>query len=101
MFPFILMLSLAAQVMGMLNAKHVFGWPAMASSFFNIGSIAGGVALAWTMDRGFGPHALFGLAYGTLIGGFLQLAVPIPALRRVGYHPRLDFAWRAAGVGEV
>ncbi|MDP9292220.1 MAG: murein biosynthesis integral membrane protein MurJ, partial [Verrucomicrobiota bacterium] len=31
MFPFILMVSLAALVMGMLNAKHVFGMPAMAS----------------------------------------------------------------------
>src|SRR5678815_5538349 len=32
MFPFILLVSLAALVMGMLNAKHVFGIPAMASS---------------------------------------------------------------------
>ena len=43
MFPFILLVSLAALVMGMLNAKSVFGMPAMASSFFNIGSIVGGV----------------------------------------------------------
>jgi putative peptidoglycan lipid II flippase len=101
MFPFILMLSVAAQVMGMLNAKHVFGWPAMASSFFNIGSVAGGLALAWHWDSGFGPHALFGLAWGTLIGGFLQLAVQLPSLRKIGYHPRLDFHWRDSGVGEV
>src|ERR1700732_1875391 len=39
MFPFILLVSLAALVMGMLNSKSVFGMPAMASSFFNIGSI--------------------------------------------------------------
>ena len=101
MFPFILMLSLAAQVMGMLNAKHVFGWPAMASSFFNIGSIAGGLSLAWWMDRGFGRHALFGLAWGTLIGGFLQLTIQFPALRRAGYRPRLDFHWRDSGVMDV
>ena len=101
MFPFILMVSLAAQVMGMLNSKHVFGWPAMASSFFNIGSIVGGVALAWWIDRGFGPGALFGLAWGTLIGGFLQLTIQFPALRRVGYHPRLDFSWRDSGVADV
>src|SRR2546426_3652851 len=44
MWPFILLVSLAALVMGMLNAKHVFGAPAMASSFFNLGSIFGGVA---------------------------------------------------------
>jgi putative peptidoglycan lipid II flippase len=101
MFPFILMVSLAAQVMGMLNAKHVFGWPAMASSFFNIGSIAGGLTLAWWMDHGFGRHALFGLAWGTLIGGFLQLVIQFPSLRRIGYHPRLDFHWRDSGVMEV
>jgi putative peptidoglycan lipid II flippase len=101
MFPFILMVSLAAQVMGMLNAKHVFGWPAMASSFFNIGSIVGGLALAWWMDHGFGRHALFGLAWGTLIGGFLQLVIQFPPLRRVGYHPRLDFHFGDSGVMEV
>ncbi|MEO6740279.1 MAG: murein biosynthesis integral membrane protein MurJ [Chthoniobacteraceae bacterium] len=101
MFPFILMVSLAAQVMGMLNAKHVFGWPAMASSFFNIGSIAGGLGLAWWVDHGFGRHALFGLAWGTLIGGFLQLVIQFPSLRRIGYRPRLDFHWRDSGVAEV
>src|ERR1051325_10728731 len=31
MWPFMLLVSLAALVMGMLNAKHVFGPPAMAS----------------------------------------------------------------------
>lgn len=101
MFPFILMVSVAAQVMGMLNARKVFGWPAMASSFFNIGSIVGGLALSYVMDSGFGPRALFGLAYGTLIGGFLQLAVQLPALRKIGYHPRPDFRWRDSGVMEV
>jgi putative peptidoglycan lipid II flippase len=87
--------------MGMLNAKHIFGWPAMASSFFNIGSIAGGLGLAWWMDGGFGRHALFGLAWGTLIGGFLQLVIQFPSLRSIGYHPRLDFHWRDSGVMEV
>lgn len=101
MFPFILMVSIGAQVMGMLNAKHVFGWPAMASSFFNIGSIAGGLTIGWFLDHGFGRNALFGLAYGTLIGGFLQLAVQIPPLLRTGYRPRLDFNFRDSGVKEV
>src|SRR3982751_6721881 len=62
MFPFILLVSLAALVMGMLNAKHVFGAPAMASSFFNLGSILGGVTLAWWLDPHFGQRALIGLA---------------------------------------
>jgi putative peptidoglycan lipid II flippase len=101
MFPFILLVSLAALVMGMLNAKSIFGMPAMASSFFNIGSIVGGVGLAAWIDPHFGPRALVGLALGTLIGGTLQLGVQLPALRRLGYHFRPDFAWRDPGVRAI
>ncbi len=101
MFPFILLVSLAALVMGMLNAKDVFGMPAMASSFFNLGSIGGGVLLAWWMDPAFGPRALIGLSLGTLIGGFLQLAVQIPSLGKVGYVFHPDFNWRDPGVRRV
>lgn len=101
MFPFILMVSLAALVMGMLNAKDVFGAPAMASSFFNLGSIIGGVALAWWLDPHFGERSLIGLALGTLIGGTLQLIVQFPALRRAGYRFRPDFVWRDEGVRAV
>src|SRR5271169_3039739 len=85
MFPFILLVSLAALVMGMLNSKSVFGMPAMASSFFNIGSIVGGVTLGFWIDPHFGPRALLGLAFATVIGGGLQLAVQLPLLARLGY----------------
>ncbi|MEA3188792.1 MAG: putative peptidoglycan lipid flippase [Chthoniobacter sp.] len=101
MFPFILMVSLAALVMGMLNAKHVFGAPAMASSFFNLGSIVGGAALGWWMDPHFGNRSLIGLAIGTLIGGFLQLVVQFPSLKKVRYRFRPDFGWRDEGVRKV
>ncbi|HEV7431876.1 MAG TPA: murein biosynthesis integral membrane protein MurJ, partial [Steroidobacteraceae bacterium] len=101
MFPFILLVSLAALVMGMLNAKNVFGMPAMASSFFNVGSIVGGVVLGYWLDPQFGPRALYGLAIGTLIGGGLQLAVQLPHLHRLGFRYRPDFSWRDPGVAAV
>ncbi len=106
MFPFIALVSLAALVMGMLNAKNVFGMPAMASTFFNIGSIIGGVTLGWFLDPAFGTThygtgSLIGLAIGTLIGGTMQLVVQFPALRRVGFHFRPDFAWRDPGVRRI
>ena len=101
MYPFILLVSLGALVMGMLNARNVFGIPAMASSFFNIGSIVGGVTLAWWLDPTFGPKALVGLALGTVVGGALQLAVQIPSLRKIGYHYRPDFAWKDEGVRTI
>jgi len=101
MFPFILLVSLSALVMGLLNSKDVFGMPAMASSFFNVGSIVGGVGVAWWIDPHFGPSSVVGLAVGTLVGGVAQLVVQFPALRRVGYRFRLDFAWRDDGVRQV
>ena len=101
MFPFILLISLAALVMGVLNAKSVFGMPAMASSFFNLGSIIGGVTIGYWLDPSFGPQALVGLAVGTLIGGALQLAVQLPSLRRLGFRFHPDFRWRDAGVRAI
>lgn len=101
MFPFIVMVSMAALVMGMLNAKSVFGMPAMASSFFNIGSIVGGVSLGAWIDPHFGPRALVGLAIGTLIGGALQFAVQLPPLARLGYRYSPDLKWRDPGVSSI
>jgi putative peptidoglycan lipid II flippase len=101
MFPFILLVSLAALVMGMLNAKNRFGMPAMASSFFNIGSIVGGVGLGFWIDPHFGPRALIGLAFATLIGGGLQLAVQLPSLARLGYRFSPDIHWRDPGIKAI
>jgi putative peptidoglycan lipid II flippase len=101
MFPFILLVSLAALVMGMLNAKNVFGMPAMASSFFNLGSIIAGVGFGYWLDPHFGTRALVGFAIGTVLGGALQLAVQLPSLRRLGYHYRPDVRWRDPGIRSI
>ncbi len=101
MYPFILLVSLAALVMGMLNAKNVFGIPATASSFFNLGSIIAGVGIGWLIDPHFGQRAILGLAFGTLIGGAMQLGVQLPSLKRLGYRFRPDFDWRDRGVKAI
>ena len=98
MYPFILMVSLAALVMGILNSRQVFTAPALASSFFNIGSIAGGVFFGWIIDPSFGLKALTGLAIGTLIGGFLQFAMQLPSLHRAGFRFMPDFRWNDSGI---
>ena len=101
MYPFILLVSLAALVMGMLNARNVFGMPAMASSFFNLGSIVAGVLLGYRLDPHFGARAILGLAIGTLVGGALQLLAQLPSLRRAGYSFHPDFRWRDPGVRSI
>ncbi len=93
MIPFLLLVALAAQAMGILNAHRRFGIPALASAFFNLGSIVGGLLLGFVLGPSVGLAPIEGMAYGTLIGGFLQFAVQWPSLFRTGfsYRPMLSF----------
>jgi putative peptidoglycan lipid II flippase len=101
MFPFLLLVALAALAMGILNARQRFGVPASASMMFNVGSIVVGIGLGWWLDPAFGPRAMIGMSIGTLVGGAAQLVFQLPSLWRVGYRyePLLD--WRDPGLREV
>lgn len=92
MFPFLFLISLAAVAMGILNTMGRFFIPSIASAFFNLGSIVGGVSLYFIMPY-FGQPPIVGMAIGILIGGMLQLAIQMPSLSKVGFKwmPRLDF----------
>jgi putative peptidoglycan lipid II flippase len=99
MFPFLLMVALAAQAMGMLNASNRFGVPAMASTFFNFGSVGFGVAIGvWLAPHLNGPRIhisrIDGMAIGVVLGGALQLCWQLPSLYKLGYrfHPAFDWA---------
>lgn len=101
MYPFILLVSLAALVMGMLNAKNVFGMPALSSCFFNLGSIIGGAAIGYWMDPNWGRQSLIGFSIGVVIGGLAQLVCQFPALRSAGYRFVADFRWNDSGVRQI
>ncbi len=101
MYPFILLVSLAALVMGMLNAKGVFFIPALSSCFFNLGAILGGVGIGWWLDPEWGPRSLMGFAIGVVIGGTAQLVSQFPALWRTGFRLLADFQWRDTRVAKI
>jgi len=101
MYPFILLVSLAALVMGMLNARKVFFMPAMSSTFFNVASMVVGGAVGWWLDPSFGKTAVIGFAIGTLVGGLVQLVVQLPSLKKVGFVFGLDFNWKDSGVKQT
>ena len=100
MFPFLLFVALSAVVMGMLNTKGKFFIPAMSSSFFNLGSIIGGVSLALLLP-GFGLPAIVGMAWGTLIGGLMQLAIQLPSLRKIGFRFKPQLNLRDPGLHRI
>ena len=100
LFPFILFVSIAAVVMGMLNSRHIFGIPASASTLFNIISVISGVILACIFDPQkdwlhphFGEKAVYAWCFGVLLGGLAQLAIQLPSLWNLGFRYKwaLDF----------
>jgi len=101
MIPFLLFVALAAQAMGILNALGRFGIPAFASAFFNVGSIVGGLLLGFVVGPALGLSAIEGMAYGTLLGGFLQFAVQWPSLLRVGFSYRPMISVSDPGVRQI
>ncbi len=103
MFPFLLLVAMAALAMGMLNAKHIFGIPASASMMFNVASILAGVGLGWAFTDRFEPRdrAMICMAVGTLIGGAAQWLIQVPALRRVGYRYAAVLDCNDAGFRQV
>jgi putative peptidoglycan lipid II flippase len=89
-FPYIFFISLVALAAGILNTFSKFKTPAFTPVLLNLCVIACAVWLA--------PHVnppILALAIGSVIGGLVQLAFQLPALRKVGMLPRLSFgAWK-------
>jgi len=88
MFPFLLLLALAAQAQGILNASHRFGVPAVSSAIFNLGSIFFGLTLGYWFGPQLGISVIEGMAIGVVFGGIAQLLFQLPSVWRAG------FAWR-------
>jgi putative peptidoglycan lipid II flippase len=107
MFPYIGCMSLVALSAGVLNTWRRFIVPAATPVLLNLSMIAGGWLLApWLERQGIEP--IYALAGAVMMGGVLQLAVQLPALRRIGALPRIGIApaavaaaWRHPGVSRV
>src|SRR5271163_1630055 len=101
MFPFLLLVALAAQAMGVLNASNRFGVPALASTFFNIGSVVFGVLLGVVLGPTLHLLRIEGMAIGVVLGGALQLCWQLPSLHRLGYRFRPQLHWSDPGMVKI
>ena len=100
MFPYLILVSLAAVTMGLLNSRGRFGVPASASSFFNVGSLVVGV-WGYYIAPDLGLHRTTGMAVGVLVGGALQFLIQVPSMRRVGFRYQLLLSFRDERVRQV
>ncbi|MBN8733479.1 MAG: murein biosynthesis integral membrane protein MurJ [Acidobacteria bacterium] len=101
MFPFLLLVALAAQSMGILNACNLFGVPALASTMFNIGSVVFGLLLGFVLGPSLGVSKIHGMAYGVVLGGALQYFWQLPSVLRQGFRLRLAVDFSDPGLRHI
>ncbi|SPB15760.1 integral membrane protein MviN [Caballeronia novacaledonica] len=91
MFPYIVLISMTTLASGVLNTYKQFSLPAFAPVLLNVAFIFAAVFVA--------PHLkvpVYALAYAVIVGGFLQLLVQLPGLKKIDMTPRVGLNFRRA-----
>ena len=96
MMVYLLLVSLSAVVMGMLNSYGRFGIPALASAVFNAGMIGSVVVFYQYFEQ-----PIYAMAIGVVIGGLGQLGIQLPSLWKLGFRFKLNFNFLDEGLKRV
>jgi putative peptidoglycan lipid II flippase len=100
MFPYMLLVCLAAVFIGMANARGHFFVPALGAVLLNVVMISSAVFLAPKMGAAL-QQQVVGLAIGVVMAGLAQAFFQLPTLQREGYNYRWVSPWKDPTVREV
>lgn len=96
MFVYLLLVSVSAVIMGILNSHGKFGIPALSPALFNIGMILTPILLYQYFSV-----PIYTLALGVLIGGIGQLVFQLPTLWQIGYRFRFVVNFADEGIRRI
>jgi len=96
MFVYLLMVSVSAVFMGILNSHGRFGIPALSPAMFNLGMILTPIFL-----YNYFSTPIYTLALGVLIGGLGQLVFQLPALFRIGFRFKFILNFADEGIRRI
>lgn len=95
-FPYIFFISLSSLAGSVLNTWNRFSVPAFTPTLLNVSFILCSLFLAPYLER-----PVLALAWAVFLGGILQLAFQLPALKSIGMLPLPRFALKDAAVWRV
>ena len=96
MFPYVLMVSVVAFFMGILNVHGHFAAPAFSTAEMNVVQIVVVLALyRWFQEP------IVALAIGVLLGGVAQVLLQLPFVARYGISLKPKLNWRHPGVRRI
>ncbi|HWH72097.1 MAG TPA: lipid II flippase MurJ, partial [Candidatus Sulfotelmatobacter sp.] len=100
MFPYMLLVCLAAVLIGMANARGHFFVPALGAVLLNVIMIAS----VWLLAPRLGvtlEKQIFGLAIGVVVAGLAQAFFQLPSMMREGFRYEWVAPWTDPTVREV
>jgi putative peptidoglycan lipid II flippase len=100
MFPYMMLVCLAAVLIGMANARGHFFVPALGAVLLNVVMIGSVLFLAPVMGER-KEQQIFGLAIGVVFAGLAQAFFQLPTLYREGFRYQWVSPWRDPTVREV
>lgn len=98
--PFLTLVAIAVALGGMLNALRRFFVPALSPAIFNVGVLLSAITIVPICVR-LGYHPIFGIAFGTLVGGIGQIVIQLPLLHREGFRYRPILSFRDPAMREI
>jgi putative peptidoglycan lipid II flippase len=100
MFPYMVLVCLAAILIGMANARGHFFVPALGAVMLNVIMIGSVLFLAPKMGELL-QDRIFGLAIGVVLAGLAQAFFQLPSLQREGFRYRWITPWHDPILREV
>jgi len=100
MLPYMFFICLAALSASILNSYHHFTIPALSPSMMNVVWILSVLLICPLMGDTL-EEKIFGLAWGVLLSGVIQLGMQIPVLKKFGFHFRFSLVWNDPRVWKV
>jgi putative peptidoglycan lipid II flippase len=100
MFPYVILVCLAAVYIGMANSRGHFFIPSLGAVLLNVIMISSVIWLAPHMGIA-KDQQIFGLAIGVLLAGLAQAVFQLPTLHKEGYRLKWESPWQDPTVREV
>ena len=100
MSPYVLLVCVAAVLMGMCNARGIFFIPALGATMLNVVMISTVLFVVPHVEGGL-EDKVIALAYGILVAGVFQMLFQLPVLAKEGFRPKIILPWKHPSVQEI
>lgn len=96
-FPYLFFIGMSSTLIAILNSHNKFFMTGLSSGVYNIG-IIGSVTLPFLLMKYSSDKLIFFAAAGIFIGGFLQVIINLPFLKKIGYNLKFNFSTSSANI---